>query len=88
MFDIGLNKHLPFWHSIQVELKAAFGTYPFITVRRMWDLPSESFQLDQLRFVVLGGKNGIFLQLALSFFTSQNVLAILASLPLTPIFKV
>lgn len=56
VFDIGLNKHLPFWCSIQVEPKAVLETYPFITVRRMWDLPSESFQLDQLGFVVLGRK--------------------------------
>lgn len=39
VFDIDLNKHLPFWCSIQVEPKAVLETYPFITVRGMWDLP-------------------------------------------------
>lgn len=48
VFDIDLNKHLPSWCSIQVEPKAVLETYPFIIVRGMWDLPSESFQLDQL----------------------------------------
>lgn len=59
VFDIGLNKHLLFCCSIQAEPKAVLETYPFITVR-MWDFASESFQLDQLGFLVLGRKKGIF----------------------------
>jgi len=43
VFDIGLHKQLPLWCSIQVEPKAVLETYPLITVRRMWDHPSESF---------------------------------------------
>lgn len=67
LLDIGLNKHLPFWCSIQVEPKAVLETYPFITERGMWDLPSESFQLDQLRSVALGRKNGHFFSLLSDF---------------------
>lgn len=68
-FDIGLNKHLPFWCSIQVEPQAVLETYPFITVRGMQDLPSESFQLYQLQFVVLERKMGIF-SACFQFFSS------------------
>lgn len=78
LLDIGLNKHLPFWCSIQVEPKAVLESYPFITERGMWDLPSEPFQLDQLWFVALGRKTGIF-SACFQIFPSQNVFALLAS---------
>lgn len=81
VFDIDLNKHLPFWCSIQVEPKAVLETYPFITVRGMWDLLSESFQLDQLWFVVLGIKKAYLKKKpCFQVFTSQNVSIILAFL--------
>lgn len=67
VFDIDLNKHLPSWCSIQVEPKAVLETYPFIIVRGMWDLPSESFQLDQLWFAVLGIKKAFFFSLFSGF---------------------
>lgn len=70
MFDIGLNKHLPSWCSIQVGPSAVLGTHPFITRRRMRDLPSQLLQPNQLNqpytsgictFVVLARKRGGFL---------------------------